>query len=134
MKIAVATLLFFMSSPALAVSWSNCADGAIMDVSSVSVNPDPVQGGKPATFKITGDHEQDITKGAILDVSVRAFGLQVYRESGSLCAQQDCPLAAGTSTLTFTNDIPGFLPSSTYTTFEGKTADGQVIFCTQIKL
>ncbi len=130
----VAVLLALASTPASAVSWTNCAASSIMEVTSVSVNPDPVQRSKPATFSITGDHEQDIADGAILEVSVQAFGMQVHSESGPLCLQQACPLSAGTSTLAFTNDMPSFLPSSTYTTFEGKTADGDVIFCAKIKL
>lgn len=134
MKFFVAIVLLALAAPALAVSWTNCAASSIMDVTSVSVNPDPVQRSKPATFSITGDHELDIADGAILEVSVQAFGMQVHSESGPLCLQQACPLTAGTSTLAFTNEMPSFLPRSTFTTFEGKTVDGDVIFCTKIKL
>jgi hypothetical protein len=134
MRFVVAILLLALAAPALGVSWTNCASSSIMDVTSVSVNPDPVKRSQPATFSITGDHEQDIVDGAVLEVSVQAFGMQVHSESGPLCLQQSCPLSAGTSTLAFTNDMPSFLPSSTYTTFEGKTSDGDIIFCVKVKL
>ena len=130
---SVAAFLALTPLSALAVSWSNCADASLMDVTSVTVSPDPVRAGAEAVFKITGDHEVDIT-GGTLKVSVEAFGMNVYNESGPLCSQQDCPLLAGTSTLSFSNDMPSFLPSSTYTTFEGVTDNGDVIFCTKIKL
>ena len=80
-------------------SWKRCDPGsALMDVTAVSVDPDPLRPGVQALFKLNVVQHAVVEAGK-LTASVRYFGIQVYSKVGDLCEVGACPLPAGTHEL-----------------------------------
>ncbi|CAK7342087.1 unnamed protein product [Dovyalis caffra] len=81
-------------------------------VTGVKISPNPVKGGKPATFTISATTNEKIT-GGILRVSVRYFGLPVYSEDHDLCVETSCPVTGGNFVVSHSQELPGFTPHMT---------------------
>ncbi len=120
---------------AWAASWEPCrgVTGAF-NVTSLSVMPDPIETGAPATFSLDTMHDIDVEDGT-LDAKVHYFGVRVYQKSGSLCDPVECPLKSGNNKLDFTEEMPVVLPPGKITlTLHARRSDALDLFCVKIDL
>ncbi len=128
-------LLAAALTPGWAASWETCHDvtGAF-NVTSLSVTPDPIETGAPATFSLDATHDVDVEDGS-LEARVNYFGVRVFQKSGPLCGPVECPMKPGNRTLQFTEDMPLFLPPGRITlTLHARRLDELDLFCVKIDL
>ncbi|ESQ45956.1 hypothetical protein EUTSA_v10010794mg [Eutrema salsugineum] len=110
-------LLFtlFLLPSLLATSFRSC-DKRLdpVKVKGVEISPDPVVSGKPATFKISGSTDEDISGGKVV-ISVSFVGVHIHTETHDLCNETSCPIAPGSFVLSHSQTLPVFTPPGTYT-------------------
>ncbi|KQK20851.1 putative phosphatidylglycerol/phosphatidylinositol transfer protein DDB_G0282179 [Brachypodium distachyon] len=85
-------------------------------VSGVEIVPDPIQSGKPATFKISASTDKTITKGKlVIDVKyyVIAWLVDVHSETDDICEKTNCP-ATGDFELSHGQTLPSITPPGSY--------------------
>ena len=135
----VVVFLALTLTPALrvasAASWEPCqgVTGAF-NVTALTVTPDPIETGAPATFSLDTVHDVDVEDG-FLDAKVHYFGVRVYQKSGPLCGPVECPLKPGNRTLDFTEEMPVVLPPGKITlTLHARRLDELDHFCVKIDL
>ena len=118
-----------------AAAWEPCPGftGAF-NVTSLSVTPDPIETGAPATFSLDTIHDIDVDDGT-LDAKVHYFGVRVYQKSGPLCGPIECPMIPGNNTLDFTEEMPIVLPPGKISlTLHARRSDLLDLFCVKIDL
>ncbi|XP_057837791.2 uncharacterized protein LOC131047992 isoform X1 [Cryptomeria japonica] len=78
-------------------------------VHSVTLNPDPIQKDKQATFTLSAISRRNVTiYGGKSDILITWVGLKVYSETVDLCSMTSCPIKQGNFTLTYTENWPRF--------------------------
>ncbi|KAM0846825.1 hypothetical protein ACQ4PT_055358 [Festuca glaucescens] len=110
---AVCTLL--LPSVSAVTDFECCKKGKDypVKVTGVEIVPDPVQPGKPATFKISASTDETITKGKLV-VDVKYFFFNVYSETDDICTKTTCPATADFE-LAHSQTLPSFTPPGSYT-------------------
>ncbi|PWZ15012.1 Phosphatidylglycerol/phosphatidylinositol transfer protein [Zea mays] len=90
-------------------------------VSGVQIVPDPVEPGKPATFKISASTDKTIEKGKLV-IDVKYFFFYVHSETRDICGEISCP-ATGDFVLSHEQTLPGFTPPGSYTIYMKMVGD-----------
>ncbi|KAG2640032.1 phosphatidylglycerol/phosphatidylinositol transfer protein-like [Panicum virgatum] len=112
---AVAACLLLLPAASVATDVDYCSRGKKypVKVSGVQIVPDPVQPGKPATFKISASTDKIIQKGKLV-IDVKYFFLYVHSETRDICGETTCP-ATGDFVLSHQQTLPSFTPPGSYT-------------------
>ncbi|KAL2831955.1 ML domain-containing protein [Aspergillus pseudoustus] len=118
-----------------------CADpsGDILNIKSVDLSPNPPKPGQTLTIKAEGVLHQRIEKGAYVLLEVKYGLITLVRQRPDLCDQivnvdLECPLEAGTMTLTKEVQLPAQIPPGKYTVHADVfTKDDKRITCLDAK-
>ncbi|KAJ3669951.1 hypothetical protein LUZ60_010275 [Juncus effusus] len=113
-----------------AVSVSYCKKNVKypVSVSSVDIDPNPVVGGKPATFNISASTEESYSEGSLV-IDVKYFFFHVYQETDNICDKTSCPIN-GDFVLTHKQTLPSLTPPGSYTIqMTMKDSDNNVLTC-----
>ncbi|KAF9172380.1 hypothetical protein BGX21_003910 [Mortierella sp. AD011] len=98
---------FFAAAIALAAAavanaqptWTNCASGSDLTVTSMTLDPYPLCVGENVCATIVGTLSAPVTSPSTLTVIGTYFGVTVYSQSIDLCTVVSCPVAQSTTTL-----------------------------------
>ncbi|XP_066396738.1 phosphatidylglycerol/phosphatidylinositol transfer protein-like [Miscanthus floridulus] len=113
---AVAACLLLLPAASVATDVDYCSKKDYpVKVSGVQIVPDPVEPGKPATFKISASTDKTIEKGK-LQIDVKYFFFYVHSETRDICGETSCP-ATGDFMLSHEQTLPGFTPPGSYTIY-----------------
>jgi len=82
-------------------------------ISGIEIHPDPIEGGKPAQFKISATSGDAISKGKVV-LDVKYFFLHVHSETKDLCEETSCPIS-GDFVMSHEQTLPSFTPPGSYT-------------------
>ncbi|CAN8259693.1 unnamed protein product [Cochlearia groenlandica] len=82
-------------------------------VNSVDISPYPVARGEPATFRISANTENVISKGKLV-IEVSYFGWHVHSETHELCDETKCPVTIGDFLVEHSQILPGYTPPGPY--------------------
>ncbi|CEL01443.1 ML domain-containing protein [Aspergillus pseudodeflectus] len=99
-----------------------CSDpnGNILDIKSVDLSPNPPKPGQTLTIKAEGVLHERVEKGAYVLLEVKYGLITLVKQRPDLCDQivnvdLECPLEAGTMTLTKEVQLPAQIPPGRYT-------------------
>jgi hypothetical protein len=99
-----------------------CSDpsGNILDIKSVDLSPNPPKPGQSLTIKAEGVLHERVEKGAYVLLEVKYGLITLVKQRPDLCDQivnvdLECPLEAGTMTLTKEVQLPAQIPPGRYT-------------------
>ncbi|WOL19612.1 phosphatidylglycerol/phosphatidylinositol transfer protein [Canna indica] len=128
-----ASVLLILLLPLLsaATDVEYCKKGADypVKVSGIEISPYPVARGKPATFNISANTGDKISKGKLV-IDVKYFGFHVHKETHDLCEETSCPVATGDFILSHQQTLPSFTPPGSYTlTMNLNGENGQQLTC-----
>jgi|GEM_PF-4157909 len=112
---ALLTTGLAVATPAAAASlpFTNCGTHTPARVTSIDVNPSPLQPGRNVTVTLRGSLSQRVTGGSY-DVSVSYLGASLLHTSGDLAEVVHLPLPAGKFSLHETVRVPQQAPSGKY--------------------
>ncbi|XP_062187373.1 uncharacterized protein LOC133890818 [Phragmites australis] len=110
---AAACLLLPSASAATAVEYCNRRKDYPVKVNGVEIVPDPVEPGKPATFKITASTDKTIKEGKLV-IDVKYWIIPVHSETHDICGETSCP-ASGEFVIAHSQTLPSFTPPGSYT-------------------
>ncbi|CAI9097569.1 OLC1v1034031C1 [Oldenlandia corymbosa var. corymbosa] len=114
-SLLVLICLLVPSSSARSTSVKYCSKKDYpVKVSSVDINPYPVQRGKEAKFSISASTDQPISGGKLL-IDVSYFGLHIHNENHDLCDETTCPVVKGDFVIAHSQVLPGYTPPGSYT-------------------
>jgi len=82
-------------------------------VSGVEISPNPIVGGKPATFSIAASTGGAISGGKLV-IDVSYFGFHIHSETHDLCTETSCPVSTGDFLISHSQDLPSFTPPGSY--------------------
>jgi len=134
MVVLLALLAACAPLPSSATTWKSCGDGSEpITVHDVKLTPDPVVGGNDASFNVAASvvSGAPIAAGSIT-VDIKYAGAEIAHEHVDLCDTTTCPLPAeGPIAITYTKNIPPFIPPGKYTIeFHATIGEGPgVLFC-----
>ncbi|ONK65106.1 uncharacterized protein A4U43_C07F33740 [Asparagus officinalis] len=83
-------------------------------ISGVEIQPDPIETGKPAKFKISATTGDVIYKGKV-ELDVKYYFLHVHSETKDLCEETSCPITTGDFVLSHEQTLPSLTPPGSYT-------------------
>jgi hypothetical protein len=101
----------------------------------VTITPYPVQAGRNLTINASGLLTRDIVQGALLKVTAKLGGIQVFQKELDLCEEgakngKPCPIAAGDQQMIVSQEIPGNIPGATINLeIKANNADKTPIAC-----
>ncbi|KAK7268111.1 hypothetical protein RIF29_20798 [Crotalaria pallida] len=115
------TLLFFSLTLSLLHALASATDIHYCDkradynveVKGVTISPDPIARGQPATFSIAATTGQALSGGKLV-IDVSYFGWHIHSETHDLCGETSCPVSVGDFVIAHSQVLPGFTPPGSY--------------------
>ena len=102
-------LLTFLFTTTLAVDFTACSSNppGVVDISSVSVDPEPISSGEDATFTLSGTSWRAV-EGGTLVIEPTMLGIDVGSSKLDICSDLGimCPIAVGDYDLTYPLAVP----------------------------
>ncbi|CAN8269441.1 unnamed protein product [Cochlearia groenlandica] len=125
--------LLFFSTIIRATDVHYCDDNEKyqVKVQSVDISPYPIARGEPATFTISANTDNAISKGKLV-IEVSYFGWHIHSETHELCDETSCPVSIGDFLVQHSQILPGYTPPGTYS-LKMKMLDGHKKELTCIK-
>jgi hypothetical protein len=131
-------MLIYALDSSVKADWRHCSGPQtfILNVTDVSIFPQPISAGSVVHFQILGYLDNAIFSGT-LEASVKYLSVRVFKKSGELCTTPGvkCPLLSGFISLDLEETMPGFLPPGKMgLTLKAARNDSLPLFCIDIDL
>ncbi|KAG0375946.1 MAG: hypothetical protein J3R72DRAFT_441458 [Linnemannia gamsii] len=134
--IATAVALIALASSATA-AFSSCGSASdSFHLSSVTYTPNPPKVGQSVCITLNGSLSKEVTAGATIRVTATFWGINVYDQTGDLCAglaggANPCPIATTATTVTQCITVPSNVPAGVSLNLKATAshADSSRIFC-----
>ncbi|PKX88812.1 uncharacterized protein P174DRAFT_67691 [Aspergillus novofumigatus IBT 16806] len=123
-------------------AYTNCGTlDDIIQLKSISLNPDPPSAGKPLEVKLTGTVTDIIGEGAYMDVVVKLGRIKILKTTFDICetfrdynTTIQCPVKPGSYEVTHTADLPREIPQAKFDIDAlGFTANEEDMLCLKIQ-
>ncbi|KAL0855113.1 hypothetical protein Bca101_060265 [Brassica carinata] len=103
--------LLFVSTIVRATNVSYCDNNEEYQVKvhGVDISPYPIARGEPATFSISANAGNVISRGKLV-IEVSFFGWHIHSETHDLCDETKCPVAIGDFLVAHSQVLPGYTP------------------------
>ncbi|KAH0934108.1 hypothetical protein HID58_011225 [Brassica napus] len=113
--LAIISCLLFVSTIVRATDVSYCDNNEEYQVKvhGVDISPDPIVTGQPATFSISANTDNVISRGKLV-IEVSYFGWHIHSETHDLCDETSCPVAVGDFLVAHSQVLPGYTPPGKY--------------------
>ncbi|CAN7010562.1 hypothetical protein IGI04_011764 [Brassica rapa subsp. trilocularis] len=113
--LAILFCLLFVSTIVRATDVSYCDNNEEYQVKvhGVDISPDPIVTGQPATFSISANTDNVISRGKLV-IEVSYFGWHIHSETHDLCDETSCPVAVGDFLVAHSQVLPGYTPPGKY--------------------
>ncbi|KAF9152047.1 hypothetical protein BGX20_005245, partial [Mortierella sp. AD010] len=113
------------------VTWTDCAPGSDLNVTSMTIDPYPICAGKNLCLTIVGTLSAPITAPSDLTIVGTFFGTTIYSQYFDLCSLVSCPVAQDTTPLEFCYPVMPGVPGGIdfVITFSSNNGNGDNLFC-----
>ncbi|KAI1302095.1 Phosphatidylglycerol/phosphatidylinositol transfer protein [Mortierella claussenii] len=122
-----------------AANFTSCSNStSALQISQITLSPDPIVPGQDACVTVSGNLSQAITVGSNVHLTASLWGFQFVNTTTDLCnilayGTTPCPIPANSTSLTECFKVPDNVPTSI--TFdvraEATAQDGSELFCAQ---
>ncbi|GJJ68586.1 hypothetical protein EMPS_00932 [Entomortierella parvispora] len=137
MKFFSAIVAVAAMAASASAAFSSCGTSSdSLTLGSVSYTPNPPVVNQNICVTLSGTLSKPVTTGATISVTATFFGINVYSNSGDLCAAlaggaNPCPIPVTTTSLTDCITVPSSVPAGISINLQATAtnADSSPIFC-----